>query len=106
MLKSVLSISSFTLLSRFFGFLRDMAQASLLGTSPLTDAVTVAIRVPALLRKLFAEGAFDASFVPAFSRVYKSKGAQEAQYFSGQILTLLFTTVRSLVSLMESMMPS
>ena len=57
-----------TILSRVLGFVRDVLIAAVLGTSSVADAFFVAFRVPNMFRRLFAEGAFDAAFIPLFAR--------------------------------------
>lgn len=105
MFKAVFSVSFFTIVSRIFGLLRDQMQAAFLGASPLMDAVAVALKVPSLFRKLFAEGAFNASFVPAFAGVYATEGQKKADLFAGQILALLLLVVVSVVLVCELVMP-
>ncbi|MHC6204689.1 lipid II flippase MurJ, partial [Breznakiellaceae bacterium SP9] len=61
---SVLSL--LTLASRILGLVREMAKASLMGTSALSDAYSVAFMIPNLLRRLFAEGSISVAFVPTF----------------------------------------
>ena len=68
-----------TLLSRVFGFLRDMAIAYLFGAGPAADAFFVAFRIPNLLRRLFAEGALTIAFIPIFTEVLLQKGLEEAR---------------------------
>ena len=62
--RSAATISSLTLLSRVTGLVRDILVARAFGAGPLTDAFWVAFRIPNLLRRLFAEGAFSQAFVP------------------------------------------
>ena len=64
LLRSVATVGSYTLVSRVFGFIRDMLTAAILGGGPVADAFFVAQRLPNLFRSLFAEGAFSAAFVP------------------------------------------
>lgn len=64
LLRSAATISGLTLLSRISGLARDILVARTFGASPLTDAFWVAFRIPNLLRRLFAEGAFSQAFVP------------------------------------------
>ncbi len=64
LLRSVATVGSLTLVSRVFGFLRDILTAAVLGAGPVADAFFVAQRLPNLFRSLFAEGAFSAAFVP------------------------------------------
>jgi putative peptidoglycan lipid II flippase len=72
LLRTLAAISSMTMLSRITGLLRDSLFASAFGQSNFTDAFNVAFRLPNLLRRLFAEGAFSQAFVPILSE-YKNK---------------------------------
>jgi putative peptidoglycan lipid II flippase len=67
LLRSVATVGSYTLVSRVFGFIRDILTAAILGAGPVADAFFVAQRLPNLFRSLFAEGAFNAAFVPLAS---------------------------------------
>ena len=64
LLKAASTVSAFTLASRVTGLIRDQIMAASFGASALTDAFNVAFRIPNLLRRLFAEGAFSQAFVP------------------------------------------
>ena len=64
LLRAAATVSSLTLLSRISGLARDVIIARAFGASALTDAFWVAFRIPNLLRRLFAEGAFAQAFVP------------------------------------------
>ena len=66
-----------TLLSRILGFVRDTVIARAFGAGMYTDAFVVAFRIPNLLRRLFAEGAFSQAFVPILAE-YKNKHGQDA----------------------------
>jgi putative peptidoglycan lipid II flippase len=77
LLKTLAAISSMTMLSRITGLLRDILFARAFGAGGLTDAYNVAFRIPNLLRRLFAEGAFSQAFVPILSE-YKNKESAEA----------------------------
>ena len=68
LVRAISAIGSMTLLSRVFGFVRDILVANFLGAGAMADAFVVAFRFPNLFRRLFAEGAFAAAFVPLFSR--------------------------------------
>ncbi len=65
--KSASIVSGATLLSRIFGFIRDIVIASFFGATLYADAFFVAFRIPNLLRKLFAEGSLTISFIPVFT---------------------------------------
>ena len=67
LLRSILTVGSLTMVSRVFGFFRDILIASFLGTGMLADVFFVAFKAPNLFRRLFAEGAFNAAFVPQFT---------------------------------------
>ncbi|MYM36499.1 murein biosynthesis integral membrane protein MurJ [Duganella sp. FT50W] len=77
LLKTLSAISSMTMLSRITGLLRETLIARAFGAGGMTDAYIVAFRIPNLLRRLFAEGAFSQAFVPILSE-YKNKQGPEA----------------------------
>ena len=77
LLKAAASVSAMTLLSRITGFLRDTLIAVFFGAGAVTDAFFVAFRIPNLLRRLFAEGAFSQAFVPVFGE-YRAKQGDDA----------------------------
>ncbi len=82
------------MISRVLGFVRDILIASYLGAGPIADAFIVAFRLPNLSRRLFAEGAFNAAFVPLFSKRYEAQGLIAAKGFAEQTLgVLLFVLV-------------
>jgi putative peptidoglycan lipid II flippase len=90
MLSRILTVGGLTLISRVTGFARDIVLAAILGAGPLADAFFVALRLPNHFRAIFAEGAFNAAFVPAYARVRGQGGAQAAGLFADRIFTLLF----------------
>ena len=77
LLASTLVVSSMTMLSRVLGLIRDVVIARMLGASAGADAFFVALKIPNLLRRLFAEGAFNQAFVPVLSE-YRNKGSMAA----------------------------
>src|SRR3972149_3589278 len=81
---------STTLISRIFGFIRDMVVARVFGAGMVADAFFVAYRVPGLLRELFAEGSMSAAFIPVFSRELHTQGREEALRLAKAIFTILF----------------
>jgi putative peptidoglycan lipid II flippase len=89
MIKSILTVSGFTLLSRITGFLRDIVLAAVLGAGPVADAFFVALRLPNHFRAIFAEGAFNAAFVPAYAQLRTASGPGPAEIFAGRIFTML-----------------
>lgn len=82
-LRNVLGVGSATLASRVLGFLRDALVAVVLGAGPVADAFVVAQRMPNLFRRLFAEGAFAAAFVPAYMGLRAEAGEEAARRFAG-----------------------
>src|SRR5262252_10663336 len=93
LLRSVATVGSYTLLSRIFGFVRDVLTAAFLGAGPVTDAFFVAQRLPNLFRSLFAEGAFNAAFVPLFAGTIATEGQPAAKRFAEDALAVLVTAL-------------
>ncbi|MEA1970703.1 MAG: lipid II flippase MurJ, partial [Thermodesulfobacteriota bacterium] len=77
-----------TLLSRVFGFIRDMVIAGFFGAGLATDAFFVAFRIPNLLRRLFAEGSLTIAFIPVFTG-YLKRSKKQAIELAGIAFTLL-----------------
>jgi putative peptidoglycan lipid II flippase len=86
MWRKVASVGGLTLVSRVFGFLRDMLMAAVLGAGPLGDAFMVAFRLPNHFRAIFAEGAFNAAFLPRYAGSLAASGPDAARLFAGGIL--------------------
>lgn len=103
LLKSLAAVSSMTMFSRVLGFARDAIVARVFGAGMATDAFFVAFKLPNLLRRIFAEGAFSQAFVPILAE-YKSKQGEEAtrvfiSYVSGLLtLALAIVTVAGIVA--------
>src|ERR1700694_5229852 len=89
MLGRIFTVGGYTLLSRLTGFARDIMLAAILGAGPVADAFFVAFRLPNHFRAIFAEGAFNAAFVPAYARIRESGGPVSAKLFADRIFTLL-----------------
>ncbi len=79
LLKALAAVSSMTLLSRILGFVRDTVVARAFGAGLATDAFFVAFKIPNLLRRLFAEGAFAQAFVPIFAEYKNRRGEADAR---------------------------
>ncbi|HEY2229691.1 MAG TPA: murein biosynthesis integral membrane protein MurJ [Xanthobacteraceae bacterium] len=92
MLGRMFTVGGLTLLSRLTGFARDIMLAAVLGAGPVADAFFVAFRLPNHFRAIFAEGAFNAAFVPAYARIRAAGGPDQAQLFGDRIFTLLFAS--------------
>ncbi len=88
--KSAGNVGVFTLLSRIFGYIRDMVIAYYFGANTITDAFYFAYRIPNLLRRLFAEGSLTISFIPVFTEYLEKKGEGEAREVSNLVFTFLF----------------
>jgi len=99
MIERILTVGGYTLLSRLTGFLRDIMLAAILGAGPVADAFFVAFRLPNHFRAIFAEGAFNAAFIPAYARIRTQSGADAAKLFGDRIFTLLFVTQAMLLAL-------
>jgi putative peptidoglycan lipid II flippase len=87
--KSTAIIAFFTLLSRISGLLRDLLMANLVGAGFLSDAFFVAFKLPNFFRRLFAEGAFNAAFIPSFTSVMTAEGRAAAIRFAGEAMSVL-----------------
>jgi putative peptidoglycan lipid II flippase len=92
MIDRMLTVSGLTLLSRVTGFVRDIALAAILGAGPAADAFFVALRLPNHFRAIFAEGAFNAAFVPAYARIREQGGPARAGLFADHVFTLLLAS--------------
>src|ERR1700745_3938518 len=105
MLSRIFTVGGYTLLSRLTGFARDIMLAAILGAGPTADAFYVAFRLPNHFRAIFAEGAFNAAFVPAYAHVHGEKGDASAKLFANRIFTLLFLSQLVLLALAWLFMP-
>lgn len=106
LLRSSATVGAFTLLSRFFGFARDVIIANVMGAGAMTDAFFMAFKLPNFLRRLFAEGAFNAAFLPMFAGMLKTQGNRRAMAFASHIMTSLIIVLCIITSLAIFFMPS
>lgn len=106
MLKRILTVGGFTLLSRLSGFARDIVMAAVLGAGPVADAFLVALRLPNHFRAIFAEGAFSAAFIPAYARIRGQQGSAMAQAFGDRIFMLLLASQLFLLAVALIFTPS
>ncbi|MDF2965184.1 MAG: Integral rane protein MviN [Rickettsiaceae bacterium] len=102
--KSGIIIAFFTFISRLFGLVRELFIASLFGTSYIGDSVNVAFKLPNLFRRVFAEGAMQAVFIPIFNAKLEESNYQ-AKKFAGEILSLLLVSLITLTIIMQLLMP-
>src|ERR1700688_3748331 len=105
MLGRIFTVGGYTLLSRLTGFARDIMLAAILGAGPVADAFVVALRLPNNFRAIFAEGAFNAAFIPAYAHVQGKGGETSARLFANRIFTLLFASQVVLLILAWLFMP-
>ena len=103
--RSVATVGSWTMVSRLFGFVRDILTAAILGAGPVADAFFVAQRLPNLFRSLFAEGAFSAAFVPLANRALVDGGKPALKEFAEEAFSVLFAALLVFVVLGEVFMP-
>src|SRR3984893_4358864 len=106
MLGRIFTVGGYTLLSRLTGFARDIMLAAILGAGPMADAFFVALRLPNHFRAIFAEGAFNAAFVPAYARVRSQRGGVVAGLFADRIFTLLIVVEGVLLAVALLFTPS
>ena len=105
LIKSTGTFGFFTIISRLLGYLRDVLIAIFLGTGFIADAFFVAFRIPNTFRRLFAEGTFNAAFIPSYtSELVKNK--LKSNKFANEIFNLLFCGLLFLVLLIEIFMPA
>ena len=89
MIRRIATVGGLTLVSRVTGFVRDVVMAAVLGAGPMADAFFVAFRLPNHFRAIFAEGAFNAAFVPAYARTLEQAGSTAAKLFADRIAAAL-----------------
>ena len=89
LLKALATVSSMTLISRILGFIRDLVIARVFGAGLFTDAFFVAFKIPNLLRRLFAEGAFSQAFVPILAEYKNRRGEQETRVLVDHVAAAL-----------------
>ena len=104
LLSSTTVFSFYTLLSRVLGYLRDILIAIFLGTSIYADAFFVAFRLPNTFRRLFAEGTFNAAFIPSYTSE-KLKSKANGKKFADEVLTLLTLGLLIIVLIVEIFTP-
>jgi len=101
------TLGSWTMASRVLGLVRDMLLAGGLGAGakPVADAFFVAFKFPNFFRRLFAEGAFNAAFVPQFTATLTREGNDAARKFGGEVAAVMVTAMLSLLALAILTMP-
>lgn len=95
MFRSFFTVGSLTLVSRIAGFVRDKLIAVHLGSGAMADVWIAAFQLPNLFRRVFGEGAFNAAFVPMYSRRLEEQGAADADRFARRTLSTMFVILMS-----------
>ena len=105
LLRSTAIVAVWTLASRILGFARDILLAHYLGAVGVIEAFIVAFRFPNMFRRLAAEGAFAAAFVPLFSERLEQRGRREAMLFADQVFSVLVLVLAVFTVVVEIFMP-
>ncbi|WP_375465472.1 murein biosynthesis integral membrane protein MurJ [uncultured Methylobacterium sp.] len=105
MIRAILSVGGWTLVSRVTGFARDVAMAAVMGAGPVADAFVVAFRLPNHFRAIFGEGAFNTAFVPAYAGLAEAGAEGAARVFADRIFTLMLGVQVLLLALALPLMP-
>ena len=107
LIRSSMIYSSLTLVSRLMGFVRDLVISYAMGASATfaADAFNAAFASPNLFRRIFAEGAFAAAFVPAYSRALEQDGEEKADVLAGDAMALLAAVTLALAMIFALAMP-
>ena len=103
--RSIATVGGFTMLSRVTGLMREMLIAQYMGAGMVADAFFVAFRFPNLFRSLFAEGAFNAAFIPLFAGKLAAEGEAAAEGFAQQAMAVLGLALTVFVAVVELTMP-
>jgi putative peptidoglycan lipid II flippase len=105
LLRNIATVGGWTTGSRVLGFIRDVLIAQAIGTGSAADAFFVSQRFPNLFRSLFAEGAFNASFVPLFARRLEGEGHESARRFAEQAMAVMTTALLIFTVVAQAGMP-
>jgi putative peptidoglycan lipid II flippase len=105
LIRGIATVGGYTLVSRVLGFLRDVLTAAYLGAGPVADAFFIAFKFPNFFRRLFAEGAFNAAFVPLFAGMVAKDGRVVARNFAEDAMAVLIAVLLALTLVIELLMP-
>lgn len=105
-MRAAVTVGGFTLLSRVIGFLRECVMAFCLGAGIYTDALLVAMRLANTFRRIFAEGAFNSSFLPRFSKVLSREGQESANVVLSDVFCALLIILTAFCTLIVLIFPS
>ena len=104
--RSIATVGSFTAISRVAGFVRDILMTAIIGAGFVADCFVVAFKLPNFFRRLFAEGAFNAAFVPLFAeKLQGENGRADSIRFAEDTLAVLLTVLLIFVALVQIFMP-
>ncbi|MDW8369438.1 MAG: murein biosynthesis integral membrane protein MurJ [Geminicoccaceae bacterium] len=106
LVRAAATVGGLTLASRILGFVRDLLIAAILGAAAAADAFFVAFKLANMLRRLFAEGAFNAGFVPLFARTLEQEGEAPARAFAGHAFAVMSVVLAIVVAAAELAMPA
>ena len=105
LMRSIATVGGFTMASRVLGFARDILLASLMGAGFVSDCFFVAFKLPNFFRRLFAEGAFSAAFVPLLGERLEKDGEAAAKRFVDDAFAVLLAALLALLAVMQIVMP-
>lgn len=105
-MRAAITVGGFTLVSRVVGFLRECVMAFCLGAGIYTDALLVALRLANTFRRIFAEGAFNSSFLPRFSKILNNEGKESANVVFSDVFVALVLMLSALCSIVLVFYPS
>ena len=107
LLRAITTVSAFTMLSRVAGFARDILMTAIIGAGFVADCFVVAFKLPNFFRRLFAEGAFNAGFIPLFTeKLAGENGRKEALRFAEDTFAVLLAALLAFMALMQAIMPA
>jgi putative peptidoglycan lipid II flippase len=105
LLRAIATVGGWTMASRVLGFVRDILIAGVLGAGMVADAFFVAFKLPNFFRRLFAEGAFNAAFVPLFGERLARDGEGSARRFAGEVAAVMVTALMIFTIAAVALMP-
>ena len=105
LLKSIATIGSFTMISRILGLAREILLANVVGPSLIGDVFIFAFKFPNFFRRMFAEGAFNAAFVPLFAGRLEEEGREAARRYAGEVVAIMAAWMLFLTLVAMAAMP-
>jgi len=105
LLKSIATVGSFTMISRVLGFAREILIANVIGPGMVADAFIFAFKFPNFFRRMFAEGAFNAAFVPLYAGRQEREGGAAARRFAGEVASVMTSWMLLFTLLAMAAMP-